>query len=129
MRADALRELVDLIADAPGVVRVAARPNTGSVIIEHLVEADTIVDQLVERGVVALASPEKSPPLEQVAQLGLAQLDVEIGKRTEGALNLHTVLAAALVAGAVVQAARGNWAGPATTMLLSALSLIERGRR
>lgn len=129
MGADALRELVDLIAEGPGVVRVAARPNTGSVIIEHLDESGAIVDHLVERGVIALASPAKSPPLEQVAQLGLAQLDIEIGKRTEGSLNLHTILAGALVAGAVVQAARGNWAGPATTMLLSALSLIERGRR
>jgi hypothetical protein len=62
------------------------------------------------------------------AQLGLMKLDHDIREETEGALDLRTAMVVLLVGGAAIQLWRGQVAGPATTLLLGAFSLLE-GRK
>lgn len=127
-----LDPLVDRIAAISGVHRVVGRPNTGSIIIEHAPispGAPTFADTLSEEGVVSFIAPPTSPPLDQAARFGIARLDADIAERTGGALNLHSAIAVLLLAAAAVQASRGRVVGPATTLLLSALSLLEHSRK
>lgn len=127
-----LNHLVDRIAAIAGVRRVVGRPNTGSVIVEHALNspsAPTIADILSEEGVVSFVTPPTSPPLDQTARFGIARLDADIAERTGGALTLHSAIAVLLLAAAAVQASRGRVVGPATTLVLSALSLLEQTRK
>ena len=123
--------LVDRVAATALASRVVARPNTGSLIVEGRPPGEPLLTQLQSRGVLAVtATPAQSaPPIDQLAQLGMARLDHEIGSRTSGALNFHSALAVALMLGAAYQASRGRIAGPATTLFISALSLIDKSRR
>lgn len=123
--------LVDRIAAVPGLKRVVGRPQSGSVIIEGEGAGLDIKDRLESHG-VALISAEPhhfAPPIDQALQFGLAKLDFEIAEHTEKSLRLHSLLAILLVGAAAIQIARGQIAGPATTLLVSALSLLEQPRR
>lgn len=124
----ALTALADRIAATPGVRRVTVRPNTGSVIVESDPALGPIAAKLTAGGVLRLKPEPTPPPVEQAAQFGLMRLDAEVARRTEGAFNFHSALATLLMLGALVQIARGNVAGPATTLAMSALSLLERSR-
>lgn len=126
MAAAAMAALAERIGALPGVRRVRARPNTGSVIIEHANPKGETARLLVERGVFRLAAPTHAPPIDQAAQLGMLRLDLELARQTDGAVNFRSALALLLLAGAAIQAARGQVAGPATTLALSALSLLEK---
>ena len=61
--------------------------------------------------------------------MGLMKADMDLGRRTEGALDLRTSIALLLAAGAVLQFARGRVAGPATTLAMSAFALLDRGMK
>lgn len=128
MAREALAALVDRIAALPGARRVAARPNTLSVIIESDPALGPIGPKLAALGVLKLRPEPTPPPVAQAAQLGLMRLDAELGRRTDGAFDLHSALATLLIFGALVQVARGRVAGPATTLAMSAFSLLERSR-
>ena len=128
---EALQELIDRISGLAGVTRVLARPNTGSVIVKFDGTAEEMMLRLAGMSGVKLADPPGPPPVGQVAQLGLMRLDSGIQSRTDGALDFRSALAVLLVFAAIVQAARGRIAGPTTTLLMSALSLLNAptGRR
>lgn len=126
---EALTAFADSLAGVTGVERALVRPRTGSVILETLVPAGEVLEALSESGLVKIADPPKPVPVGQVMQLGLARTDMALARRTEGALDLRSALALALAGAAVVQLARGRVAGPATTLAMTAFSLIDRGRR
>lgn len=124
-----LQELVDAAASCAGVRRVVGRPNTGSLIVEHEGASAALLAQLEARGLARPAPPAPTIPVEQAARRGLARVDAEIAHRTDGAFGFRSALAAALFLGAIIQASRGQVAGPATTLALSALTLLEQQRR
>jgi len=128
-RADAARleELADRIADCDGVARVTIRPNTGSVIVEGAVPAATLAERLESGGVVKLGRAASPPPIGQMMQAGLMRADIAIRQRSEGAADLRSTLALLLFAGSLIQTTRGRVAGPATTLAMAALALIDRG--
>jgi hypothetical protein len=68
---------------------------------------------------------EAPPPVGQTMQLGLLQAEVSVKRRTDGALDLRSAIATLLILMAVVQLTRGRIAGPATTLLMSALSVLD----
>ncbi|MEZ5714015.1 MAG: hypothetical protein R3D85_01885 [Paracoccaceae bacterium] len=126
---DDLIALADRIAAVEGITRVLARPATGSLILETAAEAADVLASLKDLGLVRIAAPGKPPPVDQVLQLGLARMDFGIRDKTDNELDLRTAMALALIAGAIVQMARGRYAGPATTLLMSAFSLLDRSTR
>lgn len=123
---DALTALITRISEIPGVIHVVARPNTGSVIIELDGDGEAVLERIKadEIGVVLPHVPP--PPLGQLAQFGMMKMDAELGKRTDGMLDFRTALAAILIVIALGQLMRGNLAGPTTTLLMSAFSLLDK---
>jgi hypothetical protein len=126
---DALAAFADRLAGIDGVRRVRARPNTGSVILDLAGPADAVLGALEGAGVARIVAPPKPPPVGQVIRLGLMQADASVARQTGGALDLRTALGLALLAGAAVQLGRGRVAGPATTLAMTAWSLLSRDGR
>jgi hypothetical protein len=120
-----LEGLIERVAAVAGVSHVVARPNTGSVIVKFDGSAEALLSHLTDSGAVRLVDPPKPPPVGQAAQLGLMRLDMDIKRRTDDGLDFRTAVALLLVFAAIVQLARGKVAGPTTTLLMSALSLLS----
>ena len=123
---DRLEWLADRIADCAGVTRVVVRPNTRSVIVEGTVPAGTLAERIEAAGIVRLVPAGTPPPMGQAMQLGLLRLDMAIKARSKGAADLRSTIALVLLAASMVQTARGRVVGPASTLALGALSLIDR---
>ena len=127
---DAFRRLADALALGPRVSRVLARPATGSVIVEATADAETLRTWLETEPALKLLPPAPPPPpADQVARLGLMRLDAGLRARTEGVLGYRAALAGLLLVAAAIQLRRGQIAGPATTLLMSALALIDANGR
>lgn len=124
-----LKTLADRLAAVPGVQRVLSRPRTGSLILEFEGPADPILAAVTEAGAARVRAPEPPPPIGQLAQFGLLRADMALQERTGKTLDLNTAVALLLLAGAVVQVTRGRIAAPATTLVLGALSMLDRGRK
>jgi hypothetical protein len=86
-----------------------------------------VLDEITAEEVARVAPPAKGPPVNQVMQMGLARMDMGLRSQTRDGLDLRTAIALALLAGALVQIGRGRVAGPATTLAMSALALLDRG--
>lgn len=123
---EALVELIDRLAEVPGVARAPGRPGTGSVILETDRPVAGVLAAVAEAGIARVLPPAPPPPLRRTAQFGFLRLDAEVQRRTEGSLDLGAALAVGLIALAGVQAARGRLAGPATTLLATAFALLGR---
>ena len=124
----ALDALADRLAASPGVRRVVLRPNTGSVIVEAAA-GEAALKRLIEGlDFLKLLPPAKPVPIGQVAKFGELMLDQKIRDQTGGALDLRAALALLLFATAVIQLFRGRVAGPATTLLVAALALLEESK-
>ena len=122
---ETLTGIADQLAALPGVTRVVVRPNTGSLIVEAALQAEALCMLIETSGAVRIVAPAKPPQVGKVVKLGFFKLDHEIRAHSDDALSLRSALALLLFAGAFIQLVRGNVAGPATALLVSALSLIE----
>lgn len=120
----AAQQLADQLARLPGVQRVQVRPGTGSVIVITETDAGEVLEAAVQAGQLRLLAAAPPVQVGPSIELGLAMADMQMKSRTEGALDLKTALALLLLLGAGVQLARGRVAGPATTLLMSAVSLL-----
>jgi len=123
-----LAGLVDRIAAVEGVAGIVARPNTGSLILTLHDTADAVEERLATLGIARIGPPAAPPPVGQVVQFGMLKLDSDIKRHSEGALDLRSTIALLLSAGAVMQLARGRIAGPATTLAMTAFSLLDPGK-
>jgi len=122
---DRLEEICDEIARLPGITRTLARPNTGSLIVEARLKEAALKDILKGCETLRILPQLPPPPLGAALRFGLLRTDEEVVKRTHGQLSLHTALGGLLLIAAVVQLARGRIAGPAATLLINALALLE----
>lgn len=123
--AEEMTALADRLALLDGVERVVARPNTGSVILSFAGAPEAMRARIAAEPGLKLAAPPKPPPVRQAVQLGLMKLDADIQNRTDQGLDLRTGIAVLLLAGAAAQLVRGRVAGPATTLAVAALSLLD----
>jgi hypothetical protein len=123
---EVLTDLANQIASIPGVLQAHIRPNTGSVILISQGSVTEILDEVKERGIALIRKSPPKPPVNQVLQMGLLQADIGLKKRTGEAIDLRTLIALGLLGAAIVQLSRGRVAGPATTLALGALSLIDK---
>lgn len=127
--AEALTDLVNQVASVPGVLRAQIRPNTRSMIVESHRPIKDVLAKMADRGIARIGKPPQAPPVNQVLQMGLLQADMGLKQRTGDALDLRTTIALALLGAAAVQIGRGRIAGPATTLALGALSLLDRNKK
>lgn len=128
MERAALVELAERMASVAGVARVLARPATGSLIVETDRPAAEVLDAMDAARLIRPVPVLHRPPVRQSVQLGLARVDSGLRHGTDSALDFRTTLGLVMMAGAIVQILRGRIAGPATTMALAALSLLDNGK-
>lgn len=116
----------DSLASVPGVRRAVLRPRTGSVILDTLADPDEVLAEIAARGIATIGRKPVPPPVGQIVQFGMLRADQTLKTRTEGALDLQTAIGLLLAAGSIVQLSRGRIAGPATTLAMTAYSLLTR---
>ncbi|SEQ26796.1 hypothetical protein [Thalassovita taeanensis] len=123
---DALKALADRIAAVPAVRRVLARPATGSLIVEFDGPAAPVFEEIGAQEIARIRPQPAPPPITQVARFGLMRADMNLKNATDGTLDLNSTVALLLFMGAAVQVARGQIAGPATTLVMAALAMLDR---
>jgi hypothetical protein len=128
MDAGEIERLVEQIAGVAGIDRVIARPATGSVILSFRGPAEDLVEALNAGLGIKVRPQRKPPPVGQALQFGLMKLDADVLRTTEKSLDLRALLVLLLLFAAVVQLARGRIAGPATTLAMTAFSLLDPAR-
>ncbi len=126
---DEMAVLADRLARIAGIAHVVGRPNTGSVILTLVDDPEAVVAAIEAAGVARIEAAPREPPVGQVLTLGMLQLDMGIKKRSENALDLRSTLALLLIGAAILQAARGRIAGPASTLAMAAFSVLDTSRR
>ena len=128
MDAARMEDLVERIVGVSGIDRAIARPSTGSVIVHSGRPVEDIVQALSAVLGVKVRPQRKPPPVGQALQFGLMKLDADVLRKTERSLDLRALLALLLLFAAVVQLARGRIAGPASTLAMTAFSLLDPAR-
>ena len=128
MDAREMEDLVEQIAAVSGIDRVIARPGTGSVILFSTVPVEDIVTALSAGLGIKVRPQSKPPPVGQALQFGLMKFDADLQRTTDKSLDLRALLALLLLFAAIVQAARGRIAGPATTLAMTAFTLLDPAR-
>lgn len=118
--------LTETLEGCAGVERITCNAVTGSVLIEHGRPLAEISAYAEAQGLFRLSpvSPDAHTPAAHAAA-GLAALDRSLKRMTEGDINARSAILLTLVALALVQAARGQVLGPASTLLWAALSLVR----
>lgn len=112
------------------VFRVRVNATAGSVLILHQEDAlAAIAEHARRQELFELTQLEltRESGLAQSAA-GLERLDTGLRRMTAGELSANTLVFAALVGLALVQAVRGQFAAPAVTLLWYALELLNRNR-
>jgi len=113
------------LAALPTMESVEPRPASGSIVVRH---RGPLEDQaLVDAGfdLTAPASPDPATPADPIgtAMAGLSRLDRNIKAATGGQLDIWGLAFGGLVAGGVIQLARGRVAGPALALFGQAATL------
>jgi hypothetical protein len=107
-----------------GVLAATGRPATGSLIIRHKSDYDTLAAGLREEGVCDV-SPEPEDHRPEIEARHLSQeLNTRLYEASGGQLDLRALAAFGLVMMGVVQLARGQVFAPATTALWYGLTLL-----
>jgi Heavy metal associated domain 2 len=125
--AESCDRLAERLSHCPGVGAVRASPLTASVVIGHDAGAfDEIVRYGRELDLFDLdeepAAAEKPPAA--IVHAGLARIDRWIQSETRHRASLNSVTVAALLAGAVWQAARGQLLPTAVQLMWYALVMV-----
>lgn len=112
-----------------GIRAVEANPLTASFLIHHEGPLERLLDELAGRGLVRVASGEpREIPLPRRLAERAAVLDAGLRQATAGELDLRGAALLGLLGLALVQAARGQFAGPAVSLLWYASNLARGGR-
>lgn len=128
-KAEAMEAFLETIADVPGLVRVVGRPATGALILEYEGDIAELIPSLIERSGMTFARKASPPPLSQKLRFALVLIDQKLAARSDGALDVRTGAALLLGGLAVFQASQGCLFGPSTTLLISAIALMDPARK
>lgn len=129
-RADALAELVraipTVLSDPHGLLRVDARPLTGSLVIEHPGIAGDAILAAFAALPCEIVEPPDIPFRPSLAPLidGLRSVDSGLRSLSADAADLRTALFVVLTGMAVAQLLRGQVMAPASSLLWYALDLV-----
>jgi hypothetical protein len=124
-----LKALADALAGVPGVLRVVSRPNTGSLILDVDGPAAPLLDAVASSGLARPHEKDAPPPIGMVGKFALMRAEMQVKEATGGTLDLYSALAVVFAMGAIVQLGQGRIAGPASSMAMAALALLDRSGR
>ncbi len=111
--------------ECPGVERVAVNPMTGSILIEHTTDTAAITDFAEQGEFLSLQADLKVVPLGATLRAGVSDLDSRVRRAAGGAMDLWSAMAVFYIALACIQALRGQYMGPASTLLWTGLSAMR----
>ncbi len=119
-----LEALAERLAGLDGVHAVDIRPGTGSIVILHDREGDPAARASESLLVELLPDTPREPfdPSKEILER-FGQLDAYLSRITEGRLDARGLAFSGLVAAGLIQIARGNALGPATTLFGQAATL------
>ncbi|MGQ3675800.1 hypothetical protein ACT6QH_09930 [Xanthobacter sp. TB0139] len=110
-------------------LKIELRSRSGSLIV-HYQQPWVEVARLCRAAGISLVPqpPVAATPIGQATTL-LSSVNAGMSRATEGRMNLLNLTFVTLLIGALLQMRRGNWGGPATTLLFQALTLamLQRG--
>ncbi|MDX1344609.1 MAG: hypothetical protein R3179_01835 [Sedimenticolaceae bacterium] len=127
--ADYFASLENQLTAVPLLTEVEVSPVSGSVLLLHPFHASDVVKMELERlGLFELvdAKPPAVSPMQAVTAR-MARTDSLINEVSAGGLDFRTLAFLVAMVITLQQAVRGNFAGPAIPMFLTALSLIPSG--
>jgi hypothetical protein len=124
-------QLVDSLADLPGVERIETNPVTGSVLLSPAIDVAPLAQHAERNGLFVLITDMEAAAVPLAAGLARNFQDVnhQIRRLTGGNLDLASTGFIALVGAAVIQLQRGHVLGPASTLLWYASGLLLMSRR
>jgi len=125
-----LERLAGLLAAAPQVSRVQARPATGSLIVFHHGAWEPVAALLAEATGAAVEEPPPREPPDLFDALAAAgeRLDARARRATAGRADLDQMVFVLLALMGMVQLGRGRIAGPALTLFSQAISILVASR-
>jgi hypothetical protein len=127
-----LEALAESLSAARGVQRVEIRRPTGSVIIHHNGDFESLSKRLARSGLLVVSPPEKpGKPFDAIRETvtRVSAADTALARATGGRADLWGLAFAGLIAAGAIQLARGRVAGPALALFGQAatLALIRIG--
>lgn len=121
------REVEQPLSACPGITRLETNPVTGSLLILHAGDLESIGGFAEERGLFRLATlyPPTIVPLKYWVSENLKELDRGLKVLSSEALDLTSLIFLALVGLAIYQVLEGNLMAPAVTLLWYALTASQ----
>ena len=116
-------------AECPGVRRVAVNPLTGSILIEHATDTAAIVDFAETGDVLSLKPEREAVSLAASLQETAAEVDRRLRRAAGDALDLWSATSLIFFALACIQVLRGQYMGPATALLWTAIAAMRMASR
>ena len=118
-------QLRSALAQMAGVRAVSVNPLTESVLLEHEVPIDPLLREAEQRGFLQLdlEPVEREPYLVRVGR-ALQDTDRKMHQASSGRVDLETLAFVGMLAGGILQVARGNGLPAGVTMLRYALEFV-----
>lgn len=122
---DALDHLAEALALAEGVHEVEIRPRSGSIVIRHEGAYEAVSKALARAGLHIALPAKPDEPLDPINQTlsRIESADSLVKRWTGDQADIWSVSFTALIAGGLIQLARGQVAGPAVTLFGQAATL------
>lgn len=116
-------------AECPGVRRVTVNPLTGSILIEHGTDTAAIADFAESGDVVSLKREREAVSLATNLQETAAEMDRRLRRAAGDALDLWSATSLLFFTLACIQVLRGQYMGPATALLWTAIAAMRMSSR
>ncbi|TVR82486.1 MAG: hypothetical protein EA405_06845 [Rhodospirillales bacterium] len=126
---DYFADVLEGLSQWPAARRVAVNPVTASVLVEHRGDLAALSRFAERQGLFAVpAGPEPTVPVAGRIRRELTDVDERLRLIAGGALDLWSATSLVFIVLAVVQLARGNYMGPATTLIWAGVSAMRQAR-
>lgn len=120
-----IMDLARVIAEVSGVRDVTANARTGSLLVQHIGELETILEHVTRMRPLTVAPRAPYSPMLSI-RAALEQTDDRIAHETGGAFSLGSVTFVGMLAATVYQAQQGKFLPAGMTLLKYAFEAMER---
>lgn len=124
--ADYFARIEQTLVTCDGVHHVVANPLTASVLVQHETDVLHLMRCARDQHLFAVREPRltKGAVMEEVATR-IEEADALVRRTTRGAFDLEGIAFVGLLGAAAVQLMRGRILGPATSLIASAIAIME----
>jgi hypothetical protein len=127
--ADYFARVAERFGECPGVQRIVTNPLTASILIEHATDTATILDFAESGDVVSLQREPEAVSLAATVREAAANADVRLRRAAGDALDLWSAASLIFFTLACIQMLRGQYMGPATALLWTAIAAMRLSSR